>query len=113
MSSHFRELIARGSKSALRMCNGPFFFFLCPSHRLSHTSWAVVSTTEYAYKGATVVGFSGWAVLTAAIILYLPLERALEADARFHETNSQLMGAMPGSGGGGGGSAPAIFTGGQ
>jgi hypothetical protein len=55
----------------------------------------------YAQRGFQVTGYGVWVVATAAIVLYLPFERALEADMRFQEIQSQLVGGLPGSGGGG------------
>jgi hypothetical protein len=37
-------------------------------------------------------------VATAAIIMYLPYERALDADLKFQEMQSQLVGSLPSAG---------------
>ena len=55
----------------------------------------------HAQRGFQITGYGVWVAATAAIILYLPFERALEADLRFQEIQSQLVGALPGAGGGG------------
>jgi hypothetical protein len=54
----------------------------------------------HAQRGFQITGYGVWVVATAAIILYLPFERALEADLKFQEIQSQLVGALPGAGGG-------------
>ncbi len=57
------------------------------------------ASLTHAQRGLQISSYGVWVVATAAIVMYLPFERALEADLKFQEMQSQLMGAMPGAGG--------------
>ena len=97
----------------------------------SIVQWGGVSVT-HAHRGFQLVSWSGWVIITATIIIILPLERAWEADLRFHTQSNPVAsltspdgvtgGGGVGSGGsgsgggivtGGGGASGAIFAGGQ
>ncbi len=116
--SHLSELVTRSSRNVWQ---------------LASASWG------HAQQGWARVSWGVWIGVTAAIVLYLPYERALEADTRAYELQSQSMGVRDGgegrlreaqkrlcvcvcgrsrrvqamAGGAGSAGSAAIFTGGQ
>ena len=45
-----------------------------------------------------MTGYGLWVVSVAAIVMYLPFERALEADEKFHAMQAEVSGGAAASG---------------
>ena len=61
---------------------------------MSEASW------EHAQRGLQLTGYGGWVLVTAAIVLYFPYERALDADGKMAQLQDEMMGGQAGGMGG-------------